>query len=424
MQSMMFALVDCNNFYVSCERLFNPKLHNRPVVVLSNNDGCVVSRSNEAKRLGVAMGEPIFKIRDLVRKHNIAVLSSNFALYGDLSARVMSIITHSMPEVSIYSIDEAFIDLTTMARDLDVYSMCVKLAQKIEKCTGIPVSIGIASSKTLAKVANHVAKKQGAAERVFYLDSHQKITDTLKCFKVRDVWGIGRQLEKKLNSMGVNTAAELLLLPQATINNSFNIVMQRTVLELQGESCIALQDNSANKQQIMVSRSFGHRVTILEDLQEALVTYASTACEKLRKQHSVAGGLYVFLHTGLHGAAATVYKNSTYIHLPSSSCDTRTIIHYAKHGLRSLFREGFRYQKVGIILCDLSAAQNRQADLFADNNLAQSEELMQLMDHINQKLGRGTVQFAAAGLEKHWKMQSGNRSKSTTTWEELAIVRL
>lgn len=425
MRSMMYGLVDCNNFFVSCERVFNPKLNNRPVVVLSNNDGCVVSRSNEAKQLGIPMGEPFFKLRELVQRHGLIALSSNFALYGDLSARVMSVITHYFPVVEIYSIDEAFIDFTTLQRNFDLYKSCVVLGQKIEQFTGIPVSIGIAPSKTLAKVANHVAKRQNIPNRVFHLDSPQKTTEVLAKFAVRDVWGIGRQLEKKLHDMGVYTTAELLQLPKVVLQTNFNVVMRRTILELQGVSCIELPNSTANKQQIMVSRSFGQRVTDLSHMQEALATYASRACEKLRAQGSLAGGLYVFLHTGLHGTPDTVYKNSLYLKLPYRSADTRVIIHWAKRGLQHLFKPGFRYQKVGIILCDLSNVENMQIDIFGHGNLSRSEELMDLVDAINQRFGRATVQFAAAGLTKPWKMQAAKRTDDyTVDWQELPVARL
>lgn len=425
MQSTMYALVDCNNFFVSCERVFNPKLKDRPVVVLSNNDGCVVSRSNEAKKLGIPMGEPFFKLRDLVRDHGLIALSSNFALYGDLSARVMSIITHFFPDVAIYSIDEAFIDLTTLQGNYDIVQYCINLGQKIEQYTGIPVSIGIAKTKTLAKVANHVAKRRDTSPRVFYLDSAKKTAETLAKFDISDIWGIGRQLKKKLNAMGVYTAAELLQLSDLVINTNFNVVMRRTILELRGICCIELRSGETNKQQIMVSRSFGQRVTELAYLQEALATYASMACEKLRAQGSIAGGIYVFLHTGLHGVPESVYKNSLYLKLPQRSADTRQIIHCAKLGLQQLFRPNFRYQKVGIILCDLSSAEDMQIDLFGHTNLEQSEELMNLIDSINQRFGRATVQFAAAGLEKPWKVQSARRTDGfTASWQELPIVRL
>jgi DNA polymerase V len=420
----MFALVDCNNFFVSCERVFNPKLCGRPVIVLSNNDGCVVSRSNEAKSLGIAMGEPFFQIRDLVRKHNVVALSSNFALYGDLSTRVMSVIMQNFPEVQIYSIDEAFINLSTYLGNFDLHTLCVALNQKIEQSTGIPVSIGVAPSKTLAKVANHVAKKHNIPDRVVCLLEPNKTQAILAKFKVRDIWGIGRQLEKKLHLLGIHTAGDLLAMPQQVFNNAFNVVMQRTVLELQGVSCIQLRDNNANKQQIMVSRSFGHRLTELAEIQEALITYASTACEKLRAQNSVAGGLCVFLHTGLHGQPDTVYKNSHYVNLPSRSCDTRVIIHAAKEALQQLFRANYRYQKVGIILCDLKDAENMQMDLFEHTEIKRDEELMHLLDAINQRFGRATIQFAAAGLEKSWRGQSSIKSASfSTAWDEIPKVR-
>jgi len=425
MQSMIYALVDCNNFFVSCERVFNPKLCNRPVVVLSNNDGCAVARSNEAKQLGIAMGEPFFKIKDLVRRHNIAVLSSNFALYGDLSSRVMSIIQEAVAAVEIYSIDEAFLNLTDLENSACVYKTCRDLSFKIEKYTGIPVSIGIAPSRTLAKMANHVAKKQNISGRVFHLDCTAKINTMLADFKIRDIWGIGHQNEKKLHNISINTAAELAKLPEATVKRIFSISMWRTVQELHGISCIKLSDNSVNKKQIMVSRSFGHRVTELQKLQEALTTYVSSAAEKLRAQQSISGGLYVFLHTGLHGATESIYKNSLYVPLPSHSNDTRTLIHYAKQGLQELFKVGYRYQKVGVILCDLSSATNMQCDMFVDQKLQLNDSLMTVIDTINKKLGKASIQFAAAGLEKSWQMQSNKKSSNfTSSWEGLPIVRL
>lgn len=393
--------------------------------MLSNNDGCVISRSNEAKQLGIPMGEPFFKLRDLVREHEVVALSSNFALYGDLSARVMSIITHYFPEVAIYSIDEAFIDLTSLQRSFDVYKSCVELGQNIQLFTGIPVSIGIGATKTLSKVANQTAKDQKIVNRVFYLDAAEKTSKILEKFDIRDVWGIGRKLAKKLNAMGVFTVQELLQLPEPILHTNFNVVMRRTIAELRGVSCIELRDSDANKQQIMVSRSFGQRVTELSHLQEALATYASNACEKLRAQGSVAGGVCVFLHTGLHGSPETVYKNSLYVKLTHRSADTRFIIQQAKDGLQQMFRHGFRYKKIGIILCDLIDAQNMQIDIFGHADLKRSEELMVLMDAINQRFGRATVQFAAAGLEKTWRGQSARRTEGfTASWQELPLVRL
>lgn len=425
MPSTIYALVDCNNFFVSCERVFNPKLLNKPVIVLSNNDGCAVSRSNEVKGLGITMGEPLFKFKDLVRKHNITILSSNFSLYSDLSARVMSTISQYVPELEIYSIDEAFLNLTTMQTNLDLNVFCTDLANKIEQCTGIPVSIGIAATRTLAKVANHIAKKQGATNRVFYLNSPQKISNILSDCKVSDIWGIGRQTKDKLQSMGVSTAAQLASLTEKTVKSAFNIVMWRIVQELNGKDVINLRDSTVSKQQIMVSRSFGHRVTSLSDIEQALATYTSMACEKLRKQRSVAGGLSIFLHTGLHSKVEAVYRNSSYITLASRSNDTRVIFHAAKQALNEIFKPEHRYQKVGIILRDLSSADNMQFDLFGHANVAKSDNLMILLDQINNKLGRSSIQFAAAGLEKAWRMNIKYKSNNYTgAWEELPVVRL
>lgn len=425
MPSTIYALVDCNNFFVSCERVFNPKLCKRPVVVLSNNDGCAISRSSEAKALGIPMGAPLFTIKDLVRRHNVAILSSNFALYADLSARVMSVIADYVPELEIYSIDEAFLKLSSLQQSYDVHAFCANLAAKLEQYTGIPVSIGIAPTRTLAKVANHVAKTQNQRDRVCYLASPQQIQSVLADFKLGEVWGVGRQTEKKLQVMGMRTAGDLAAMTERTSKANFNIVMWRTVQELNGTPTINFSDNIVNKQQIMVSRSFGQRVTELADLQQAVATYASMACEKLRAQNSVAGGFYIFLHTGLHGATETIYKNSGYITLASPSNDTRVILNAAKQALTELFKSGYRYKKVGIILSDLGSAANMQIDLFGHTDLAHSEQLMMLMDDLNRKFGRSTVQFAAAGLTKSWRMRNNHKSSNyTSSWSELPIVSL
>ncbi len=422
MRSTIYALVDCNNFFVSCERVFDPSLRGRPVIVLSNNDGCAVARSNEAKALGIQMGAPLFKIRDLVREHNIAVLSSNFALYGDLSARVMSVIKDHMPTVEIYSVDEAFIDLSNMADNYDCYKECVQLTKIIEQYTGIPVSIGIAPTRTLAKVANHIAKQQRVSDRVCYLDSTEKITSALRELPVNEIWGVGRKLTQRLHMMGIITAQQLAKAQVELIRQNFSVVLARIVQELNGTACIELPDNVRSKQQIMVSRSFGQRQTELAPMQEALANFASMACEKMRKQGSVAKGFYVFLQTGLHGEISGIYKNYFYVKLPYATDDTRLIIKLAKSHLQKIFKTGYRYQKVGIILCELIDAEQMQLDVF-NTQQPQNEKLMQLMDEINQKLGRATVKFAAAGLNQEWRATSDKRSRDYTgDWDGLPVV--
>lgn len=413
---MMFALVDCNNFFVSCERVFNPKLRNVPVIVLSNNDGCAIARSNEAKQLGVAMGSPLFKIKHLVDKHKIVVLSSNFPVYGNLSARIMHIIRSYAPEVEVYSVDEAFINLRGITNK---EFFCQQLVKIIDSYTGVPVSIGIGKTRTLAKAANHIAKKRSIAGRVFCLDSMQE----LQKIDVGDIWGIGRRLEKRLQSLGVYTAAELSSLSDATIRQVFNVVVLRTVRELRGIPCIELQDQTVNKGQIMVSRSFGMRIKDLSAMQEAVSTYASTACIKLRKQRLVAGGMYVFLNTGLHGD--DVYKNSLYVAFESVTSDTRIIISHAKQLLQKLFRVGYAYKKVGVILTELSPGDTMQFDIFGHGNHLHSEKLMQTVDDINKLLGRDTIQFAAAGFAKEWRMRSNNRTPNYTgEWQHIPTVIL
>lgn len=413
---MMFALVDCNNFFVSCERVFNPKLKNVPVIVLSNNDGCAIARSNEVKQLGIAMGSPLFKIKHLVRKHKIVVLSSNFPVYGNLSARIMHIIRSYAPQVEVYSVDEAFINLQGIS---DREAFCKQLVKIIDAYTGVPVSIGIGKTRTLAKVANHIAKKRAIDSRVFLLDNLQE----LQKIEVGDVWGIGRRLEQHLQTLGVYSAAELASMADATIKQLFNVVVLRTVRELRGIPCIELQDQSINKGQIMVSRSFGSRITELTVMQEAIATHASTACIKLRKQNLVAGGMHVFLNTGLHGDE--VYKNSLYIKFASVTADTRFIISQAKELLRKLFRVGYAYKKVGVILTDLASGDTMQFDIFGHTNHLQSEKLMQAVDNINKLLGRDTIQFAAAGLGKEWRMRSNNRTPNYTgAWDQIPVVKI
>lgn len=412
----MFALVDCNNFFVSCERVFNPKLRQRPVAVLSYNDGCVVSRSEEVKKLGIPMGVPLFKMADLVRQHRIVVLSSNFSIYGNLSDRIMHIIRRYAEHVEEYSIDEAFINLTGIQ---DKVGFCQKLARRIERYTGVPVSIGIGSTRTLAKAANHIAKKQQVSNKVFFLDDLRILEKLL----VRDIWGIGSKLEKRLHALGVHTAYELTMLPDLIIKQDFNRTLLMTVRELRGISVISIRDHAVNKDQIMVSRSFGHRVTDLASMQQAITTYASSACSKLRRQNLVTGGICVFLHTSLHGA--NVYDNSSYVLLPGVTNDTRVIIDHAKQTLAKLFRPGYQYKKVGIILSDLAPAAKIQFDIFEHQNLDRSEQLMRMIDGINKNLGSNTIQFAAAGFTKHWRVKSENCTPNYTgSWQELPEVKI
>lgn len=400
---------------MSCERVFNPKLRNRPVIVLSNNDGCAVARSNEVKQLGIPMGAPLFTIKHLVRKHRITVLSSNFSIYGNLSARIMHIIQSNAPQVEVYSVDEAFIDLSGIE---DQYNFCVALGTTIERCTGVPVSIGIAPTHTLAKVANSFAKKQ-VGNRVFLLNDTKLLQQVL----VGDVWGIGPQLQKRLHAIGIFKVGELINLPDATIKELFNVVMLRTVYELRGISCIELQDQTVNKDQIMVSRSFGKRVTDLAVMQEAIATHASSACVKLRQQKLVCKGIQVFLHTSLH--IEELYKNARHLSLPSATSDTRVIIQYAKQLLKDLFLPGYPYKKVGIILTDLSYAARMQLDLFEHQEIKRTENLMRAVDRVNHLLGRNTLQFAAAGLHKEWQMRSENRTQNYTgDWNQLPVVQL
>lgn len=419
----LFALVDCNNFYVSCERVFQPKLEGKPVVVLSNNDGCAVARSNEAKALGIAMGEPFFKFNHLVKKHDIYVLSSNYALYGDMSNRIMSIITECMPEVLIYSIDEAFLDLTSLQNTFDIVKICGDLAKTIMQCTGIPVSIGIGATKTIAKIANYTAKQEHPTNKVYYIENESILDLILAKTKVSKIWGIGRQTEAKLNHSGIYTGLALKQVSPSLVSRYFNINLARTVAELRGNSVIILEDASVNKKQIMVSRSFGKKVTTYTELKEALANHVVRAAEKLRAQNSLAAGLVVFLHTNQFSNIDQKYRNSCYVPFISPSNNTPALVRYSQQGLASIFKAGYFYKKIGVILMGLSNANNRQYDMFAHNDYEKSALLMQAVDNINLKFGNATITFAIQGTNKEWEMKNQYKTSSyTSNWNQLLLV--
>ena len=417
----LFALVDCNNFYASCERSFQPHLEGRPVVVLSNNDGCAIARSDEAKALGIKMGAPLFKFKHLINKHRIVVLSSNYALYGDLSARVIDIITQNMPAVLVYSIDEAFLDLTSLQKNFDIQQMCQELVVKIRKATGIPVSIGIGATKTIAKVANFVVKRTKTTS-VGYL-SPRDLDLVLSNMKLSDVWGIGRRYEDKLNALGYYTALELKNASVESIQKKFNITLARTVAELKGLNTIDLDGLNATRKQIVVSRSFGELVTAFTDLKSALAEHVVRAAEKLRAQCSLVTGIVIFLQTNAFRTHDLQYRNSCYVEMPAPTNDTRILLQYATQGLQSIYKSGFRYKKIGVMLNDISSASNKQFDLFADTNNKHSEKLMEIMDSINLSFGKASIKFGLQCADKPWQMKSSHRSLDfVTNWKQLPIA--
>jgi DNA polymerase V len=422
----VFALVDCNNFYASCERLFRPELNGKPVIVLSNNDGCIVARSNEAKALGIPMGTPLFKVKHLIARHKVHVFSSNYALYGDLSHRVMDVLRQMEPEVEVYSIDEAFIALP-VTKVWDRVKYAAELRERVRKHVGIPVSIGIATTKTLAKIANRVAKKEAQFNGVFDLVGNSQIDQVLEKMEVNDVWGIGGRSTEKLNSRGIYTALDLKRADDTWIRKQLTVVGARTVMELNGISCISIENAPACPKSIMTSRSFGHPVTDIEDLREAVITFVSIAGAKLRKQGVEAGALNLFISTGPFDEKAQYSNNQTItLHQPTSS--TPELITAALQGLKSLYRSGYRYRKAGIMLAGIvQQGYSRQLDLFSFSQPAVKEdkELMTALDKINSKWGRSTIQYGMTTAEdKPWAMQQTRKSPAyTTNWQELPLVK-
>ncbi len=420
----IFALVDCNNFYCSCERVFNPKLENRPVVVLSNNDGCVVARSNEAKALGIKMGEPAFKLREFREKYNLAVLSSNYTLYGDMSQRVMQCLAEYTPELEIYSIDEAFLDFSGFThQDLTAYSREIK--QKVQQYTGIPISIGIATTKTLAKVANRIAKKSAKAKGVLDLVDSPYLNLALQRTEVGDVWGVGSSFTKLLETHDIHNAYQLKNADQKWIRKERGIVGLRTVLELNGTSCIPLSEMTDSKKSTAVTRSFGKAVETLAELQEALSTYAYRAGEKLRQSQLEAITMMVFFRTGSYDKTQPYRSWGTTVNFFSSTNDSRELVNYARKVADNLFEPGYKIKKAGVILLGLTSVGEKQLSLFekSEKDKTRSQQLMQVMDTINARYGRETIQLASSGIRKKWQMKADYKSpKYTTDWNDLPKV--
>ena len=413
------AIIDVNNFYVSCERVFNPKLENKPVVVLSNNDGCAISRSNEAKALGIKMGTPWFKLKEFAKQENVTALSSNYTLYLDMSHRVMALLSRFSPDQEIYSIDESFLDLTTFkSKDLIKYGQQIKT--KIKQWTGLPVSIGIGSTKTLSKLANHIAKKNASFKGVCNLNVMDE--DTLDAWMshipVSDVWGVGRSLTPKLNQLGIMSALDLKHADPDYIRQQFSIVLEKTVRELNGTMCIELQDAEEPNKEIMVSRSFGRRVKDKQELIEAVTSYTSRAAERMRKQSSVATSLYIYIRTSPHDDKKQ-YANGVNIPLFQPSDDTMVLTNTALLGLDYIYREGFDYQKAGITLCNLTSKYKVQGHLFNDTI---SHSRMKIMDTINQRW-KGKLKLGSEGVTKEWEMKANFKSRNyTTNWDQLMIA--
>lgn len=418
------ALVDCNNFYASCERVFNPSWENKPIGVLSNNDGCIIARSNELKAAGIAMGAPYFKIRKQLEAMDAIIVSSNYALYGDMSARVMSTLAQFVPDMEIYSIDEAWLDLTGFdTATLDTYAR--NIAATTKQHTGIPVSIGIAPTKVLAKLANRLCKKHKLSGNVFNLGSADNLDSVLGAFAVGDIWGVGGKLSAKLNKQGIYTAKDLRDSDTSVMRKKYSVVMERIILELRGVSCLEFEDIQP-KRQIIASRSFGERVTDKNSLMEAISLHATRAAEKLRGQNSQCGAIQVSIRTGMHNPKERYYGRSVLMQFPVATSDTRKLIAAARAGVEQIFVPGPRYAKAGIMLLGIAAQGYQQQSLFDELLIdsAADKKLMNVIDLLNKSQGKKSVFFASAGIENKWQMKRGRVTQNfTTNWAEIPCVQ-
>jgi DNA polymerase V len=418
--SPAIALVDCNNFYVSCERVFRPDLIGKPVAVLSNNDGCIVARSQEVKDLGVKMAVPLFQVRHLIKRHNIHLFSSNYALYADMSARVMSVLEEFAPRVEVYSIDEAFLDLTGV-QDPVAYSQ--RIRKTVFRATGIPVCVGIGPTKTLAKLANFAAKKWKKSGGVLDLSDPVRREKLMRIVPVKEVWGIGARTAAKLNRLGIYTVWDLAGQPGKRIQAEFNVVAARIVLELNGVACLELEEVAPDRQQIVCSRSFSRKLTDFDELARALAEFCGRAAEKLRAQASLAGCVSVFIRTSPFDAQQPHYQRTASMHLAAATQDTRIIIAAAKRLLLEIFKAGYAYQKCGVQLGEIQPAHPPgQSDLFAMYDSTESSRLMRTVDQINRRFPLGISM--AAGLDRSWRTAPAMVSGAyTTDWRELAVVQ-
>lgn len=418
----MFALVDCNNFYASCERVFNPYWNGKPVVVLSNNDGCVIARSNEAKALGIKMGIPAYQIKDEIERHHIGVFSSNYTLYGDMSNRVMTLLASYSPCVEIYSIDEAFLDLS----GFDLFNLKEYgegIIRTVTKGTGIPISMGIAPTKTLAKVANKFAKRFKGYKGVCIIDSEEKRIEALKRTEIRDVWGIGHQLTKMLDKFQIKTAYDFTQMPMNWVRRQITVVGERTWKELNGEACIDLELVSPNKKQICTSKAFGETITDIDGLAEAVSSFASLCASKLRSQRSCAQSLMVFIHTNNFREDLPQYFKNCVIKLPVPTNSTPEIVHYALAALRNIYRKGYHYKKAGVIIMDITPDRAIQGNIFDTVDRAKQQKLMEVVDKLNNGFTRNNLTLAIQGGHKKWKLKQERLSPCYTT-KLVDIIRI
>jgi len=405
------ALIDCNSFYVSCERLFNPKIRKKPVVVLSNNDGCIVSRSNEAKALGIKMGEPYFKAKDIIIKNNVQVFSSNYSLYGDLSRRVMRTLKRFNSDIEVYSIDEAFMDLSNFP-DNEIEKVAQEIRSTVLQWTGIPTSIGIAKTKTLSKVANHIAKKKQSGVTSFI--GFENIDTLLEKVDINDVWGVGRQLTKFYHKNGIYNAKQLKNKSNTWIKKSSNVLGSRTAMELRGISCIDLEKTKSKRKSCVVSRSFGQRVEKYQELKEAVASYCLNASEKIRSESLITKSITVFIRTSPFQSRFGYYSNSKTIDFPIATSDSIEIVKTALTALESIFKNGYRYQKAGVLLSGLSE-DTKNKNLFSTEKDEKIKCLMKSIDNTNYRYGRSSISLASAGVQKRWNLKREHSSKIDTS---------
>jgi DNA polymerase V len=426
--NQLFALVDVNNFYVSCERVFAPKLEDVPMVVLSNNDGCAVARSAEVKALGVKMGTPWFQMKDLAKEHGIQAYSSNYTLYGDMSGRVVEVLRKFTPNLEVYSIDESFLQIETVLKQYaDPTSLGQTIKQDVKDTTGLPVCVGIGASKTLAKLANHLAKKNPQFAGVCDISSMPKeaLYQWMAETAVGEVWGIGGKTTKKLKELKINSVFDLVQVSPQAMRQQFGVVIERICYELRGVSCLQLEEVAPAKQQIISSRSFGKPVTSMEELAESVATHAARGAEKLRSQKSVTGALTIFVQTNPHKPFEPQHHQSITVVLSDPSDNTLTLTSAALRGLKQIYKTGFKYKKAGVILNLLADKPTMQQSLFDDMEVkGKSAGLMKAMDSINSRFGNTAIKTAASGTKQDWQMRSGNRSPNyTTQWDELPVAR-
>lgn len=416
----MFGLCDANNFYASCERVFNPSLIGRPVVVLSNNDGCVIARSNEAKKLGIEMGAPYFQIKQLTRRGNVAVFSSNFVLYGDMSRRIASLLKNYVP-IEIYSVDESFMDMSGIDESkLDALGH--EIARTVKQYTGIPVSIGIAPTKTLAKIASKLCKQYPKLKGCCFMHRQQDVEKVLRKFPIEDVWGVGRRYAKMLKANGVNTAWDFTQLTPEWVRKRMSVVGLRMWKELRGEACIGFEQTPADKKQIATTRTFAHDIVDFEELHQSVAQYAAACAEKLRKQNSVCGEIIVFILTNRHKDNIPQHYESRLLKLSVPTDSTLELTKYVSGLLRQIYRKGYAYKRAGVIFSDISSKSGTQRDMFDATDREKHDRLMKTVDGLNASFGRHKIVTAAAGIDFFKMNREHLSSKFTTDWD--CIIRV